>query len=188
MTSPKNRGPTRDEPLGPQKKNISDSSPSNVHKPTQGKREKVRVVILGELRRVMIFRHRGRILSDDDAGRDDLALLLRVIACAPKAAEEKMLFEIEERAPWLPKDEARSLVDDLLRIDPRYDWLDGKEAGKRLNLTAEEREALRAWHLIPPGQTIEDLAAQRKARKARLRRESRRAAGVSRATFTNGNR
>src|SRR5262249_35065007 len=126
-------------------------------------RDRVRAVTLGELRRVLVYRHRGRVLSDDDAGRDDLDLLLRLIACSPKAAEAKLLWEVEDRAPWTPQHEARALIDDLLRIDRRRIWLDGKELGERLNITTEEREALRAWHIIPPGKTAKELAEQRRA-------------------------
>ena len=48
------------------------------------KAETIRRLLLGDLRR--IFRHRyGAILPDDDAGRDDLELLLRLISLSPKA-------------------------------------------------------------------------------------------------------
>ena len=82
------------------------------------KSETIRCLLIGDLRR--IFRHRyGATLPDDDAGREDLDLLLRLHAVSPNAAEKKMQFEVEVLAPWMPKSEADDLLDSYLRYDPR---------------------------------------------------------------------
>ena len=71
------------------------------------KAETIRRLLVGDLRR--IFRHRyGATLPDDDAGRDDLKLLLLPISLSPKAAAEKMQYQIEIIAPWMPDTEARA--------------------------------------------------------------------------------
>src|SRR6476660_8387417 len=49
----------------------------------------------------------------DDAGRDDLDLLLRLHAVASNAAEKKMRCEVEISAPWMPKAEATDQIDSL---------------------------------------------------------------------------
>lgn len=128
------------------------------------KRETIRRLRVGDLRRVL--QHRcGANLPDDDAGRDDLDLLLRLHAVASNAAEKKMRCEVEISAPWMPKAEATDQIDSLLRCDPRRVWLDGKELGKRLNLGNAEREALKAWRIVPVDMTADDLAQQRKAKE-----------------------
>src|SRR5262245_25711213 len=112
------------------------------------KPETLRRLMLGDLRR--LFRCRwGAILPDDDSGRDDLELLLRLHSLSPKPAADKMQCHIETIAPWMPQAEATDLIDNLLRIDPRYNRLSGKEAGERVNLTNAERERFKLWRIVP---------------------------------------
>ena len=54
--------------------------------------------------------------------------VLRALALLPFTAADKMRFAVEIFAPWMPKAETTGLIDDLLRIDPRRNWLTGKEA------------------------------------------------------------
>jgi hypothetical protein len=145
------------------------------------KRETIRRLLAGDL--LTVVRHRyGHTLPDDDSGRDDLYLMLRLAALADRAADKKMRNVIELYAPWAG-DEERQWIDELEREDPRRVWLDGKELGQRLNLTNPEREALKVWRIAPvnlDGELIsaEYLAEQRKAkdreRKWRKRGTSRR--------------
>jgi hypothetical protein len=110
------------------------------------KAETIRRLIVGDLRR--IFRHRyGATLPDDDAGRDDLELLLLPISLGPKAAAEKMQHTIEVLAPWMPQAEASALIDNLIRLDARYRRPSGAEMGERIRLTNAEREGLKAWRI-----------------------------------------
>jgi hypothetical protein len=137
------------------------------------KAETIRRLLLGDLRK--IFQHRyGPTLPDDDAGRDDLELLLRLISLSPREGEERMQFQIETVAPWMPATEAADLINNLLRLNLRFRRLSGKEAGKRIRLTNVEREMLKAWRIAPVDMTAVQLNEQRKA-KDRARRQLKRA-------------
>ena len=57
----------------------------------------------------------------------------------------------EVYAPWATAVEAEPWLDDFQRNDPRRVWLGGEELGQRLNLTNAEREALKAWRIVPVG-------------------------------------
>jgi hypothetical protein len=74
--------------------NASDSTPRSPPqaRSRDSKPETLRKLLIGDLRRICRDRW-GVILPDDDAGRDDLDLLLRLHAVAPKAAEKKMRNE-----------------------------------------------------------------------------------------------
>jgi len=147
------------------------------------KAETIRRLLIGDLRR--IFRHRyGPILPDDDAGRDDLALLLLPISLSPKAPTEKMQHEIEIFAPWMPKIDGADLIDNLMRLPARYRRLSGKEIGTRIQLTNAERELLKAWRIAPVDMTAAELSEQRNAKDRARRRLKRAEAGaVSRQAY-----
>jgi len=53
------------------------------------KAEIIQRLILGDLCRILRYRY-GATLPDDDAGRDDLELLLRLAALSPLAADRKL--------------------------------------------------------------------------------------------------
>jgi hypothetical protein len=137
------------------------------------KAETIRRLLIGDLRR--IFHHRyGVTLPNDDAGRDDLELLLRLISLSPRQGKERMQFQIETLAPWMPETEAADLINNLLRLELRFRRLSGREAGKQIQLTNEERERLKAWRIAPVDMTAAQLSEQRKA-KDRARRQLKRA-------------
>jgi hypothetical protein len=141
------------------------------------KAETIRRLLVGDLRR--IYRHRcGATLPDDDAGREYLELLLRLISLSPRAAKEKMQFQIETVAPWMPKCEATDLINNLLRLDLRFRRLTGKEAGERIRLTNAEREMIKAWQIAPIDMTDADLAEQRKAKDRERKRRKRAKTGA----------
>ena len=144
------------------------------------KRETIRRLLTGDL--LEVVRHRnGHTLPDDDDGRDSLYLMLRLAAVAEKAADKKMRDVIELYAPWAG-DAERQWIDELARVDPRRVWLGGKELGKRLNFTNDEREALKVWRIKPVDMTAEDLAEQRKA-KDRERKRLKRAGAKPRHLY-----
>jgi hypothetical protein len=148
-----------------------------------GKAETLRRLIVGDLRR--IFRHRyGAVLPDDDAGRDDLMLLLLPISLSRKAEVEKMQHEIEVSAPWMGSTEAGQLIDQIMRLPTYFRRPSRKEIGERIRLTNAERERLKAWRIAPVDMTAADLAEQRKTkerdRKARKRRQ---AGAISRPAY-----
>jgi hypothetical protein len=147
------------------------------------KAETLRRLLIGDLRR--IYRHRcGAILPDDDAGREYLELLLRLISLSPRAAAEKIQFQIETLAPWMPETEAADLINNLLRLDLRFRRLTSKEAGEQIQLTNAERERLRAWSIAPVDMTAAELSEQRKAKdRARKRRKRTKTGAVSRQAY-----
>ena len=158
-------------------------TPSN--QPAQGpnriashtKAETLRRLRVGDLRR--IYRHRyGAVLPDDDAGRDDLTLILFSISLSPKAAAEKMRHEVEVNAPWMPATHAGQLIDLILKMPACERELSGRQLGERLRLTNCEREWLKAWRIAPVDMTAAQLAEQRKGKKLARDRARRRQAGV----------
>jgi hypothetical protein len=142
-----------------------------------GKAETIRRLRLGDLLRVLRHRH-GPILSDDDAGRDDLNLVLRLHSLCPERATDKMWHVVETLAPWMLSAEASDQIDSLMRVDPRYNQLGAKELGERLNLSNAEREFRKAWLIAPVDMTAGELAEQRKAKERARKAAKRRQAGV----------
>jgi hypothetical protein len=138
------------------------------------KQEVLRRLLVGDLRRVCRHRY-GPTLPDDDAGRDDLGVLLYPISLDPNMAVEKMTAEIEVIAPWMPDSEAKQLIGDLMNLPLYWRKRPAKEIGERLRLTNAERERLMAWRIAPIDVTAEQLTEQRKAKdRARKRKRSKR--------------
>ena len=123
---------------------------------------------------IRLFRHRyGCQLPDDDAGREDLWLLLQNVSLASAGSEKKVRAAIEIWAPWLSKEEARERIEFLgvLTIYERSPT--ARELGERLGVTNAEREALKLWQFKPIDKTDEELAEQRRL-KSRERRKAAR--------------
>jgi hypothetical protein len=89
------------------------------------KDERMRRLRLGDLRKLLRDRCHGSVLPDDDAGREYLKELLLPISLGPNEAvkgshvveiwrpTDRMLREIELRAPWMQEDEAQELLDEI---------------------------------------------------------------------------
>ena len=93
---------------------------------------------------IRLFRHRyGYHLPDDDAGREDLWLLLQNVSLAPAGSDKK------ERTPT------------------------ARELGERLGVTNAEREALKLWQFKPVDKTDEELAEQRRIKSRERRKAAR---------------
>ena len=141
------------------------------------KAETLRRLRVGDLRR--ICRHRyGAALPDDDAGLDDLTLILFSISLSPIAAGEKMRHEIEVSVPWMRESDAAQLIDSILKMPACERELSRRELGERMRLTNCEREWLKAWRIAPIDMTAAQLAEQRKRKKRARDRARRRQAGV----------
>jgi hypothetical protein len=147
------------------------------------KAETIRRLLIGDLRR--IFRHRyGATLPDDDAGRDDLMLLLLPISLCRNETVEKMQRQIEVIAPWMPDTQAEQLIDQIMLLPPWHRRPSGKEIGERIQLTNAEREMLKTWRIAPVDLTPAELSEQRKAKDRARRRLKRAEAGaVSRQAY-----
>src|SRR6516225_12214834 len=110
--------------------------------------EQVRRLRYGALRK--IFHHRyGYELPDDDAGRDDLWLLVSNASLAQAEPEKKMRHVIEMWAPWMTAEEQDAYVKHVYGLDICERTQTGKEIGKRLGLTNAEREWLKLWPFRP---------------------------------------
>jgi hypothetical protein len=142
-----------------------------------GKWEVVRRLRYGAL--LKLFRHRyGHEFPDDDAGRDDLFVLLCVVSLAPSATNKKMAHTIEVWAPWMSADEAEMYVEHINRLNIYERMPAAKILGERLNLTNAERERLRLWPIKPMDMTAEQLAQQAKERERARRAAQRRKRGI----------
>ena len=86
---------------------------SDLAKPgVTGKWEVVRRLRYGAL--LKLFRHRyGYQFPEDDAGRDDLFVLLCVVSLAPSATDKKIANVIAVWAPWMKPDEREMLVEHI---------------------------------------------------------------------------
>ena len=126
-----------------------------------------------------LFRHRwGHVFPDDDAGRDDLFILVSVVSLAPAATARKMAHMIEMWAPWMTADEAKLLVDHVSRLTIYERMPAAKELGERVRLTNAERERLHLWPIAPIDMTDEQLAEQRKTKVRERKRKRRQDSGT----------
>ena len=126
-----------------------------------------------------LFRHRwGNVLPYDDAGRDDLWLLVTNVSLAAADPEKKMHHVIEMWAPWMSEEERSAYVKHVWSLDIYERTLTALELGRRLELTNAEREALKLWPFLPIDKTEEELAEQAKARERERRARKRREKGV----------
>jgi hypothetical protein len=121
----------------------------------------IRSLELGKL-----FRDRyGIELPDDDAGREDLRVLLDVLACRPKA-RKLMESAVSLWAPWMPQNEAEEGIY-FAMANMKYATAD--EIAGRLTLTDTERTRLRI-------RTIGSVDVPRAARVERRKQRQREAA------------
>jgi len=113
-----------------------------------------------ELERLYRSRY-GRHLPDDDAGRDDLELAFNQIARVDACIKWAIRW-----APWLPREEAKALADQICAAPQ---WLKALPMGERLGLTDAERTRLEI-RTIRPIDVAENDLAERRRRKDRERK------------------
>ena len=146
--------------------------------------EMIRRLRLGDLRK--LFRDRwGPVLPDDDAGREDLRELLLPISIGPyeairnpgaiklRSPTDRMFREIELSAPWMQKDEAQALVDEINQMPMWQRKPKARTLGERLNVTYGKREELGLRTILPCDVSDVGMALIRKRKKRkrdRLRR------------------
>jgi hypothetical protein len=135
--------------------------------------ETLRRLRFGDLRKLLRSRY-GHTLPDDDAGREDLHELLLPVSLGPQAAR-RMLNVIELHAPWMSRDKAGQLVDQIMRTPSHLRRPSNRQVGRRLRVTNQERELWRLWTIHPCDMTDEEMREQRKAkRRARDRQRRKR--------------
>ena len=130
---------------------------------------------LGDMRR--LFQHRyGVTFPDADDGREDLRLLLLPISLG-QDPQRRMTNAIELWAPWMPLNEAETLVAGIVTTPLNMRRTPPDQLGKVLNVTNAQREALRLWTIAPIDMTREQLAEHRKAKRSSRRKAARLRAG-----------
>jgi hypothetical protein len=148
--------------------------------------ERMRRLRLGDLRKLFSDRCHGIVLSDDDAGRDYLRELLLPISLGPNEATngrggvriwgpiDRMLHEIELRAPWMTEDEAQELIDEI-NLSPTWQRKPmARTLGERLHVPYGERARLGLRTIGCYDMTEEAMEALRKQRRRKqdkLRRQ-----------------
>jgi hypothetical protein len=135
----------------------------------------IRRLRLGDLKRLLRWRY-GPILPDDDAGRDDLRLLLLTISMG-QGDWTKLKNTIEVWAPWMDADEALQVIDEINRTPDYLRKPKARSLGEKLRLLNHERQALGIRTIAPVDMTDEQMEEQRKAKKRARQLRRRRAKG-----------
>ena len=141
---------------------------------------------LGDLKRVLRSRY-VHTLPDDDAGRDDLELLLDVVSFVANA-RYRMKNEVEIWAPWMSTEESYELVEHVLRKPEYLRKIKAAPLGEKLGLTYREREALGIRTIRPGDLTPEQFQEKRREKRrekdrARKLRRRRRTGAKSRVVY-----
>ena len=139
--------------------------------------ETIRRIRLGDIQRILRHRYRnnGCVLTDDDAGRDDLYQLLLPISLG-QGHVRKMENAIQIWAPWMSAHEASELIDNINRTPDSVRKPNKRILGERMNLPSCERDALGVRTIAPVDMTDEQLEERRKAKDAERKWRKRRAA------------
>lgn len=133
--------------------------------------EKLRRFRLGQLRKVLRDRY-GVPLPDDDAGRDELKLQLRM------SLEWNWRGIIKAWAPWMSQEDARRLIAKLKAIPEAGRVLNHKQLGRALRLTDEERTLLEVYTIRPCDLSEKQFQERRAMKKQQFEIGKRRAVGV----------
>ncbi|MGZ4862850.1 MAG: hypothetical protein ACXV2E_08740 [Halobacteriota archaeon] len=130
---------------------------------------------------VRLFRDRyGHQLPDDDAGREDLWLLVTNVSLAAAEPQKKMRHVIDVWAPWMSAAKCEAYVTRVWGLDIYERTRTARELGEQLRMTNGERERLKLWPFKPIDATDEEIAERRKARRNERRRTKR---GRTRAEY-----
>jgi hypothetical protein len=115
----------------------------------------------------------GRTLPDDDAGRDDLLLLLHHIAVSRIDVEHRSRRAIKHWATWMSNDEADVMIAKVAACPLRFR---AETLGRRIGLTEAVRAArkIKTIWAVDAGETPKERRKrQDRERKARKRVENR---------------
>src|SRR5262249_2477566 len=151
-------------------------SKPNIKRAEIDKWECVRRLRHGDFLRLFRDRYHSRgylYFPDDEAGRDDLWLLVVNVSLAAAEPKKKMRHVIEMWAPWLSAEEREAYIEHVWGLDFYQRLMTGREIGQRLGLTNDERERLKLWQFKPIDMTDEELAEHRKRKNNERRRMKR---------------
>ena len=129
-----------------------------------GKRKNLAPIILAQLQRVFTDRYGGRELPDDDAGRDDIALLINYAVMARKDP----WAQVDLLAPWLTEGDAARLIQSARDFPV---WYTPNELGHRIRLTFADRERFTAWNIGAIDRSADECERRRRQRWNEKRRK-----------------
>jgi hypothetical protein len=130
-------------------------------------------VRIGDLHKLFRRRYGDQYeFPDDDAGREDLRVLVDHYSLACPSVIPKVL---KERAPWLTGIERDDFLQEVTR-HPRF-W-PSRELAIKLNLAEAERGRLKIQTIAAVDVTDEERTQMRKTSNAELQRAKRRAQGA----------
>src|SRR5262245_6456292 len=123
-------------------------------------------VRLGHVRKLLQSRY-GPLVPNDDAGMEDLRILLHVKArrYRPRHRAQALIKEIELVAPWM-NDAGKQGIAAEIAAEPMT--LKSDTLGRMLNLDWRTRERLRIWQI-----GAEDMNAEARKERRRLRHRER---------------
>jgi hypothetical protein len=139
--------------------------------------ERFRRLRLGELRKLFTYRW-GPHLPPDDAGHGDLKELFYALAMGQGDVVAAMVEEASLRAPWMPKNEAKALAEEIAELPSYLLKSKADKLGRRLRLTTAERDLLDIRTIAPYNSSKAKRELARKRRKKINRARARRANGV----------
>lgn len=137
-------------------------------------RPSIQSIRVSELSRLFTRRY-GEILPDDDAGRDDAAIMCHHLAALHGDPRPKVMGFIELRCPWMPIAEAKALLVETI-AKPRR-WRADKLAW-RLRLTHADRTTLKITTIGAIDKAKSARWHERQERARLAKEERRRAAGA----------
>ena len=130
---------------------------------------------VAELTRLLVARY-GEFLPDDDAGRDDAALVCHHLARRSGGkAPQRIASWLEQRTPWMAADERAALADKVLANPLRWK---ADTLAARLRLTAAERARHSIRTIGAIDESAADRAEARRIKKQMGKQEARRTAGA----------
>jgi hypothetical protein len=139
------------------------------------KRVNLGALRLAELNRLLTSRY-GDHLPDDDAGRDDLAVIVHhMVSIGTGNPVDRIRSWVRMRAPWCPIVLLDELTHDAMTRPRR--WKADKLAW-RMHLTAADRKTLRITTIGAIDKGKGTRVAERRQRKRELEEHRRRAAGA----------
>ena len=129
---------------------------------------------ISQLKRIYADRY-GPVLPDDDAGREDLLILLNHVAHRQtKDPIALMHIEIDQLAPWLDDDDRAAFIGKVMRNPIRYG---ATTLAEKLRLADADRERLGITSIRPFDVSAEELLKRSKVKDCEGHRKRRRAAG-----------
>lgn len=129
---------------------------------------------VAELNRLFDARY-GAALPDDDAGREDAALMCHHIARCGKDPSQRIASWLSQRAPWMPPAARADLTNTVLANPLRWK---ADTLAVRLSLTADERTRLGIRTIGAIDQTAAERETIRQTTARQQKEASRRAAGA----------